>query len=135
MNKHTERFLIGLCIGLFVVGVLWAGSSHAQVLGPTPQPIKFCDVCAGFTVSKRGNDVLIRCPGRPLDKPWMTLQNCVNPKVDRTQPSNVSINCNYPPPGFVPPPKVSLREMVLYRDMRPVETYLTACVNPTGGKG
>ena len=58
------------------------------------KPITFCGVCPGYMISKKGNDVLIRCPGEPLDKPWMTFKDCKNPKVTRT-PTMVTINCTF----------------------------------------
>lgn len=54
--------------------------------------VTFCDVCAGYTVSKRGNDVLIRCPGQPVDRPWMTFKDCRNPRVTRAAGS-LAISC------------------------------------------
>jgi hypothetical protein len=103
----------------------WVKIANAQSVGPS-RPIKFCDVCAGFTVSKRGTDVLIRCPGAPIATPWMTIRECSAPKVDRTQPSNVSITCS-----LVKTAQESNREIVLFRDMVPLEQrpVLMACVN------
>jgi hypothetical protein len=53
-------------------------------------PMTFCEVCAGYTISKRGNDVLIRCPG--VKDPWMTFKDCANPVVKRSA-ANVTITC------------------------------------------
>jgi len=54
------------------------------------RPLKLCDVCDGFTVSKRGDDVLIRCPGQT--EPWMTFKNCKSPRVTR-KGNNVTVTC------------------------------------------
>jgi hypothetical protein len=64
----------------------------STLAGAAPRPVTFCDVCAGYMISKRGNDVLIRCPGAPIDQPWMTFPNCNNPTVERT-PTQVKITC------------------------------------------
>jgi len=53
-------------------------------------PLRFCDVCAGYTISKRGDDVLIRCPG--VADPWLTIKNCRNPNAQRDG-SNLTITC------------------------------------------
>jgi hypothetical protein len=57
------------------------------------RPVTFCDVCKNYMISKKGDDVYIRCPGEPLDKPWMTFKDCKNPKVTRTA-TMVTITCN-----------------------------------------
>ena len=54
------------------------------------RPVKFCDLCSGYTVSKKGDDVLIRCPG--LKDPWMTIKNCPKPVVKRNG-ADVTITC------------------------------------------
>jgi hypothetical protein len=86
------KYLILLC--LFMVGPAAAGS------------ITF-DVCSGYTVSKKGNDVLVRCPGDPIDTPWLTFVNCLNPIADRSIPGKLVITCRgkivYAPP--VPAPQ------------------------------
>jgi hypothetical protein len=56
------------------------------------RPVKFADLCPGYTISKRGDDVLIRCPG--LTEPWMTIQKCRNPRVTRHSNGDVTIACN-----------------------------------------
>lgn len=55
--------------------------------------ITFADVCAGYTVSKRGDDVLVRCPGMGYETPWLTVKNCRNPVVDRSVPGRLKISC------------------------------------------
>ena len=70
-----KAVLLGL---LFVAGSVYADS------------VTFCDVCTGYTVSKRGNDVLIRCPGKT--EPWMTFKNCLNPVAKRNG-NSVTIIC------------------------------------------
>jgi hypothetical protein len=70
--------------GLVIVFLMVASANAGSVA--------FCDLCTGFTVSKRGTDVLLRCPGKAT--PWMTIKDCANPKVDRSVPSRVSIACN-----------------------------------------
>jgi hypothetical protein len=82
-----------LLVALFWTVVLYVTTAHSQAVGP-PRPVKFCDVCAGFTVSKKGDDVFIRCPGQPVTSPWMTINTCPDPKVNRTAPNNVSITCS-----------------------------------------
>lgn len=62
---------------------LWA----AAALGAS---ISLCNLCANYTVSKRGNDVLIRCPGR-ID-PVFVLTKCANPSVLRSG-GQVTITC------------------------------------------
>lgn len=58
------------------------------------KPLRVCGLCTGYTISKRGDDVLFRCPSRPY--PWLIVKDCKNPKVVRSGPrnSNVSVTCN-----------------------------------------
>ena len=56
------------------------------------RPVKFADLCPGYTISKRGDDVLIRCPG--MRDPWMTILSCKNPRVTRHSNGDVTIACN-----------------------------------------
>lgn len=57
------------------------------------KPITFCNVCTGYTVSQRGDDVLVRCPGEPIEEPWLTFYDCHNPKVTRGA-GQLTITCN-----------------------------------------
>ena len=58
------------------------------------QPVTYCDLCAGYTVSRKGDDVLIRCPGAPRDQPWMTIKDCKNPRMTQ-RPDRVTITCDF----------------------------------------
>ena len=80
-------------LALAFAGVLALVYSDTLAQAAT-RPVKLCDLCAGYTVSKRGNDVLIRCPG--MAQPWMIVSPCLNPKVVRSgvNNSNVTITCN-----------------------------------------
>jgi len=70
-----------------VVGLVLVEATHAA------RPVTFCDVCPGYMISKKGDDVYIRCPGEPMDKAWMIFKDCKNPKVTRTA-TMVTITCN-----------------------------------------
>jgi hypothetical protein len=73
------RFVVLLALAV----ILYAAASHAGSLSLT-------NVCTGYTISKRGNDVLVRCPG--MRDPWLTMVNCRNPTVQRAG-GNITINC------------------------------------------
>ena len=59
------------------------------------RPLTFCDLCAGFTVSKKDNDILIRCPSAPRDQPWLTIKDCKNPRMTQLK-DKVTITCDFP---------------------------------------
>ena len=88
--------LLRLVIAFMLVTMvmLVAVRAWAAHVGP-PNPLKFCEVCTGFTLSKRGTDVLIRCPGQPINQPWLTIRECADPKVVRAA-NNVAITCMFP---------------------------------------
>ena len=76
-----------LLLAVAIIGLVLVEVTHAAA-----RPVSFSDVCIGFTISKKGNDVLIRCPGEPMDRPWMTIKDCKNPVVQRTA-TTVKISC------------------------------------------
>lgn len=69
---------------------LWGSLLFVAFPALAVAPLKFCDVCSGYTISKRGDDVLIRCPG--MTEPWMIVKSCKKPVVQRSF-NNVSITC------------------------------------------
>lgn len=76
--------IIALALGLTMSDARGAG-----------RPLTFGNVCSGYTISKRGDStVLIRCPGDPLDRPWMTIERCRNPRVTRTG-DMLTIRCEW----------------------------------------
>jgi len=79
MSRPRARFVVLLAFAV----ILYAATAHAA-------GVTFCDVCSGYTISKRGDDVLIRCPGQK--DPWMTFKNCLNPKAKRVG-ANLTITC------------------------------------------
>lgn len=81
MTRRLTYLLMGLCAAIFLFGVTRAHAGN----------VTFCNVCSGYTVSKRGDDVLIRCPG--VREPWMTFTHCLNPIVQRGAGS-LTINCH-----------------------------------------
>lgn len=66
------------------------------------RPVTFCDVCPGYAISKKGNDVLIRCPVPAGSPPgtkgelWLTVQGCQNASVQRSA-TQVTVTCNWLP--------------------------------------
>lgn len=80
------KFKAGLIALLVTVLLLYAVTGNAR-------PVKFADLCAGYTISKRGDDVLIRCPGDQHQQPWMTITKCPKPKVTRHRNGDVTIAC------------------------------------------
>jgi hypothetical protein len=84
-NPHRLRRRCETCIRL---GVLVVHDYYrVRVFLPS---LSFCKVCVGYTVSKRGDDVLIRCPG--MKDPWMIIVHCLNPKVARSG-LDITITC------------------------------------------
>ena len=75
---------------VLLVGLLSIAATAAQA---ARRPLTFSEVCSGYTVSKRGTDVIIRCPGDPTDQPWFTFKNCPRPVVDRSKPGLLTITC------------------------------------------
>lgn len=41
-----------------------------------PSVIPLCDLCPGYTVSKLGDGIVIRCPGDDALKPFWPLKDC-----------------------------------------------------------
>jgi len=78
-----------MLLAVAIIGLVLVEVTHAAA-----RSVSFYDVCVGFMISKRGNDVLIRCPGAPLDQPWMTIKDCKNPVVQRTA-TTVQIACTF----------------------------------------
>jgi len=79
MKRPRARFIVLLALAVILYAVT------AQAGGVT-----FCNVCTGYTISKRGDDVLIRCPG--VRDPWMTFKNCKTPKATRVG-ANLTLTC------------------------------------------
>lgn len=47
-------------------------------------------ICDGYTLSRRGDDVLVRCPNKP--DPVFTFRNCKTPIVKRL-PDRIVLTC------------------------------------------
>lgn len=82
--KFLERYWLAL---LFVSIFLALISGYAFA-----RPLSITNLCEGFTISQRGNDVLLRCPGDAT--PFMTFKGCTRPVVQRSKYS-VTITCNW----------------------------------------
>ena len=76
----------------FAIAAIVALLLALDATAATSKPLRLCDVCEGFTISKRGDDLLIRCPGKP--EPWMTIKDCKSPRVTRSG-NNITINCTF----------------------------------------
>jgi hypothetical protein len=85
------KIVLTLLMALFAMS-----SVHAQ-----GTKLTICDVCAGAQFTKKGNDVIWRCPG--MKEPYMVFKDCLNPKVERNKDGSVkSLTCSLP--YTVPPP-------------------------------
>lgn len=76
-------FLSALSLNLFLTGVIASAEARS---------VTFADVCSNYTISRRGDDLLIRCPGEK--EPWMTIKECKNPRAKRSG-SKVTIFCEF----------------------------------------
>ena len=84
--RHVVRACVVALIAI-VLGMVVATCVHAR-------PVTFANLCWGYTLSKRGNDVLVRCPNDPQSTPWLTIVGCGNPTVVRTA-TMVTISCSF----------------------------------------
>lgn len=78
----TDRLILLACL-LLISFSAFAG-----------RPVTFGEVCPGYTISKRGHDLLIRCPGEPRELPWMTIQDCKEPVAKRSG-DRLTITCKW----------------------------------------
>lgn len=84
-SSWLRAVAIAVALALLLVLVL-VGVAEAM------NPVRLCGLCTGYTISTRGDDTLIRCPG--LRDPWLTLKNCTKPVATRRNDS-VTITCNW----------------------------------------
>jgi len=81
-----RAFALGFWLSTIIIVFVYFWTTIADA-APS---LSFCMVCVGYTVSKRGDDVLIRCPG--MKDPWMIIVHCLNPKVARSG-LDITITC------------------------------------------
>lgn len=84
------KLLIAALLAIFTCDTL------AQTTAPavTKPPLRIIIPCKGYTISKKGDDVLIRCPGLP--DPWLIFKPCPQPTVVRRD-GDFSVYCYVEP--------------------------------------
>lgn len=97
MSKPGRELVWGL--GLVVVIVLLAVCMAPHAWGQGLERVTLANVCVGYTLSARGEDVYVRCPATPPPgPPWLRVVGCARggtPVVDRSVAGRVVITCRY----------------------------------------
>lgn len=77
--------------------LIFSGVTLAQSTAPAVNPpLKIVIPCKGYTISKKDDAVLIRCPGVPVETPFLTFRPCPTPNVVR-RANDFSVFCYVEP--------------------------------------
>ena len=85
-KKRIYKLVLSKLI-LFIVSLTYISIAIAAT-----KNLVLCDVCEGYTLSKKGDDLLIRCPNKT--DPWMILANCKNP-IAKKVGNKITITCDW----------------------------------------